>query len=116
MITVGEGATLMTISNRVQAAVVGGVLAIALVACGGSDGGGSASPLSLGDAAPGNAQDSDRPDECALLTESEVTQVIGPNDRGAQDYAFGGCVWTASSKQRWVHRVRSCRGADRGRV
>jgi len=88
----------MKIRKRVQAAAVGGVLAIALAACGDSDDGG-ASPLIPGDTAQENAQDTDRPAECALLTESEVTKVIGPHDGGADDMVFGGCVWTASSSK-----------------
>lgn len=88
----------MNLRKRLQAGAIGGLLAITLAACGGADDGG-AGPLSPGDTAPENEQDANRADECALLTESEVTQVIGPNDGGADDMAFGGCRWTASSSK-----------------
>ena len=90
----------MMIRKLVQAVAVCGVLALALAACGGSDdgsGSGSGSGGGLRDAPVENAQDSDRPAACDLLTEDEVTDVIGPHDGGAHDYVFGGCVWTASS-------------------
>lgn len=91
----------MKFQKLLQAVAVSGVLAITLAACGSSDDG-AGSPR-LGDVGQENASDatgdSGRPAECELLTEKEVTDVIGPNDGGAQDYVFGGCVWTASSRK-----------------
>jgi hypothetical protein len=94
------GNALMRFRNVLTALAVSSLCVITLTACGGSDDDGG-NQVGAGDAGQENAQaageDSDRPAECELLTGDEVTDVIGPHDGGAQDYVFGGCVWTASS-------------------
>jgi hypothetical protein len=88
-----------------QAAIIGGALAM-VVACG-TDGGSSStsaggSSSTSADAA-GQADDAvsslteAQGDECERLTQSEVADVIGPNDGGQHDFQLGGCVWTATS-------------------
>ncbi len=81
-----------------QVATIGGALAM-VVAC--APAGGS-SPSTSADT-PGQAEDSvsgvteAKNDECERLTQSEVADVIGPNDGGQHDFLLGGCVWTATS-------------------
>ncbi|GII57253.1 hypothetical protein Pth03_56420 [Planotetraspora thailandica] len=88
-----------------HAAIVGGALAL-IAACGGGGDSGGSSPVNLPSAVglPGG-EGSDSSESCKFLTEEEVTQAIGPNDGGQQDYTFGGCVWTASSAKDGINEA-----------
>lgn len=50
------------------------------------------------DPADGDDDDADGDDvaECALLTDDEVEEAIGPHDGGGQDFMLGGCIWRAT--------------------
>ncbi|MEV4124393.1 hypothetical protein [Nocardia sp. NPDC049707] len=84
-----------------QLAIVGGVLA-AVVSCG--NGGDSRPTTSVGlpgtaPALPG-ATASGQGGECDRLTNSEITQAIGPHDGGQHDYLLGGCVWSSTAGEK----------------
>ncbi|MBF8193226.1 hypothetical protein ITP53_47670 [Nonomuraea sp. K274] len=74
-----------------HAAIVGSALAVVAACGGGGDSDGGLPGADSGGEGSGSSE------SCKFLTEEEVAEVIGPSDGGQHDYAFGGCVWTASS-------------------
>jgi hypothetical protein len=81
--------------TRSQALVV-----CALVLLAGCGGGGSADSASADSASAASKGELDR---CALLTDDEITEAIGPHDRGntslSNEWGLQSCRWTATRAQ-----------------
>lgn len=80
--------------RRLSASLLAASLGTTLVACGSSEPNGddAGDAGDAGDLGPDNLPEGE--EACELLDDATVDSALGPNDGGAHDYQYGGCIWS----------------------